>query len=119
MAYEIILVKLINGDLVLGKESEDKSKITDPALLQTVPSQQGLQMIILPFGYPFENEISGEIDTKHVLYEFKTCPEELKSKYMEASSNLTLSSAGDLKNLNLGGAAGGAGGSNLTSILKK
>jgi hypothetical protein len=118
MAYEIILVKLINGDLVLGKQGEDETKIIEPAQLQTVPSQQGLQMIILPFGYPFETEITGEIDTKHVLYHFQTCPEELKSKYMEASSNLTLSSAGDLQNLNLGGGAGGAG-PDLSSILKK
>jgi hypothetical protein len=116
MAYDIVLVKLINGDLVLGKKSEDGAMINDPALLQTVPSQQGLQMIILPFGYPFETEITGEIEFKHVLYEYKSCPEELKTKYMEASSNLTLSTAGDLQNLGLGKSAGGP---NLTSILKK
>jgi len=50
--------------------------------------------MLLPFGYPFEQEITGSISTKHVLYEYANAPEELKTKYLEASSNLTLSAAG-------------------------
>lgn len=116
MAYEVILVKLISGDMVLGKKSEDGKTIKDPAILQTVPSQQGVQMMILPFGYPFETEIEGEVETRHVLYEYKTFPEELKSKYTEAVSNLTLSTAGDLQNLqNM--AQGAPGG--ISDLLKK
>ncbi|MBU1228635.1 MAG: hypothetical protein KJ701_01565 [Proteobacteria bacterium] len=104
MAYDIRLVKLINGESVIGKWSEDGQTITDPAVLQTVPSQQGVQMMLLPFGYPFEQEITGEISTAHVLYEYKKAPEELKTKYLEASSNLTL-------------VAPGSG--NLSQLLKK
>ena len=76
-------------------------------------------MILLPFGYPFENELAGEINYAHVLYEFKNFPEELKTKYMEASSNLTLSSPNDLSRL--GNLAGGAGGnlSDISRLLKK
>lgn len=121
MSYDNVrLVKLITGDMILGKIDEANEKITDVAVLQTVPTQQGVQMMLLPFGYPFENEIGGEIDMRHVIYEYKNFPEELKSKYMEASSNLTISSAGDLKNLNLGG-AGGAGGnvSDMSQLFKK
>jgi hypothetical protein len=76
--------------------------------------------MLMPFGYPFETEIGGEIEMRHVIYEYKKFPEELKTKYMEAVSNLTISSAGDLKNLNLGG--GGAGGGNvsdMSSLFKK
>ncbi|MHC1702181.1 MAG: hypothetical protein AB9900_14630 [Humidesulfovibrio sp.] len=94
MPYDIRLVKLINGESVIGKWSPDGKTITDPAVLQTVPSQQGVQMMLLPFGYPFEQEITGEISTAHVLYEYKKAPEELKTKYLEAASNLTLSAAG-------------------------
>jgi len=94
MAYDIRLVKLINGETVIGKWSDDGQTITDPAVLQTVPMQQGVQMMLLPFGYPFEQEISGSISTKHVLYEYSKCPEELKTKYLEAASNLTLSAPG-------------------------
>lgn len=116
MGYENVrLVKLITGDMVLGKIDENNEKIVDVAVLQTVPSQQGVQMMLLPFGYPFENEIGGEIDMRHVIYEYKNFPEELKTKYMEAASNLTISSSGDLKNLNLGG-AGGAGGGNVSDM---
>lgn len=119
MAYDIRLVKLINGDNVLGKWSEDGSTITDPAILQTVPTQQGVQMMLLPFGYPFEQEFAGEIDTKHVIYEFKSFPEELKTKYLEAVSNITLATGGGgLGGLDLGG-GGGGGGSSISDLLTK
>ena len=115
MAYDIRLVKLINGETVLGKCDEDAGKITDVALLQTLPTQQGgVQMLLLPFGYPFETEIGGEVALTHVLYEFKKFPDELKTRYLEATSNLTLSTAGDLKTL-----SGLAGKGNISSILKK
>jgi len=94
MAYDIRLVKLINGETVIGKWSADGQTISDPAVIQTVPMQQGVQMMLLPFGYPFEQEITGEISTKHVLYEYTKVPEELKTKYLEAASNLTLSAPG-------------------------
>ncbi len=105
MAYDICLVKLVTGDMVIGKWDAQGSKITDPAILQMIPTQQGgVQMMLLPFGYPIDNEISGEIEGKHILYFYQKLPEELKNKYLEASSNLTISGAGDLKNLgNLGG----------------
>ncbi len=116
MAYDIRLVKLINGEMVLGKWEASERKIKDMAILQTVPTQQGVQMALLPFGYPFENDFSGEISFDHVLYEYKTCPEELKTKYLEAVSNLTLSTTSGLKTLsNLAG----SGGSKLSNLIKK
>ena len=99
MSHEVKLVKLINGETVLGKWFQDENKLKDIAVIQTVPTQQGAQMLILPFGYPFEAEIAGEISGDHILYFFKSTPPELETKYLEASSNLTLSTAGDLQNL--------------------
>lgn len=121
MAYDIKLVKLINGDNVLGKWNEDERKLTDVAVLQTIPTQQGVQMLLLPFGYPFENDISGEISLDHVIYVYKTFPEELKTKYLEATTNLTLSATpGDLRGLrNLGGAQGGGKLADISQLLKK
>lgn len=114
MAYDIRLVKLINGETVLGKWDAEAGKLKDVALLQTIPAQQGVQMLLLPFGYPFETEVNGDISLTHVLYEYKTCPEELKTRYLEATSNLTLSTAGDLKTL-----SDLAGKGNISSLLKK
>ena len=121
MAYDIKLVKLINGDMVIGKWDEQGQKIQDPAILQTIPTQQGgVQMALLPFGYPFDTEVSGEIDFKHVMYVYKNLPEDLKNKYIEASSNLTISSAGDLRNLQgmAGGGQQGGGMTNIGDLLK-
>ena len=113
--YDIRLVKLVNGDMVLGKWDEGAGKITDPAILQTIPTQQGgVQMLLLPFGYPFDQNIEGEIDTRHVLFHYKSVPEELKTKYLEATTNLTLSAPGNLRNL------GGSGGvADFSKFLKK
>lgn len=94
MSYDIRLVKLISGDMVVGKFSEDGKRIEDPAAIQTMPTQQGTQMVLLPFGYPFDQEMHGEISAEHILFEYKTCPEELKTKYIEAVTNITLSSGG-------------------------
>ncbi len=113
MAYDVRLMKLINGDLVIGKYEKEENKLKDVAMLQTVPTEQGAQMLLLPFGYPFEQEINGEISLDHVLYEYKNFPEDLKTKYLEATSNLTLSTPGDLRNLKMGGPGG------LSGILKK
>lgn len=119
MAYEIGLFKLISGDMVLGKLDEKEGKLKEPASLQTLPTQQGgVQMALLPFGYPFDNEIQGEISLEHVLYRYKNVPEELKNKYMEASSNLTISSSSDLQNLqNLAGKQSG-GMKNISDLFK-
>ncbi|MFW6217053.1 MAG: hypothetical protein ACOC3Y_04435 [Desulfohalobiaceae bacterium] len=115
-SQDIRLVKLINGDMVLGKMDQEEGKIKDPAILQTIPTQQGgVQMALMPFGYPFDTEIDGEISTQHVIYEYKNVPEDLKNKYIEASSNLTISSSADLKNLQSMAGQGQKGG-NITDI---
>ena len=119
MAYDIRLVKLITGDLALGKWEESEHKIRDIAVIQTLPTQSGgVQMMLLPFGYPFENEITGEISLDHVIYVYKTFPDELKTKYLEASSNLTLSSPGDLQRLKIMGGPGGKPGGKGISLIK-
>lgn len=113
--YDIRLVKLVNGEMVLGKWDQDKGLIKDPAILQTIPTQQGgVQMLLLPFGYPFDQNMDGEIEVRHVLFQYKSVPEELKTKYLEATTNLTLSAPGGLRNL------GGMGGvSDFSKFLKK
>ncbi|GAB7081761.1 hypothetical protein [Megalodesulfovibrio paquesii] len=122
MAYDIRLVKLITGDIILAKFQDDLFK--DPAILQTIPTEAGVQMLLLPFGYPFEQDFGGEIKAEHVLYNYKSCPEELKTKYLEAVSNLTLAGAGSLRNLGgMGGMGGMAGGPSkmggITGLIKK
>jgi inosine-uridine nucleoside N-ribohydrolase len=110
MDYDIRLVKLVSGDMVVGKFDEAGNKISDPASIQAMPTQQGTQMVLLPFGYPFDQEMHGEISINHVLFQYKNCPEELKDKYLEALTNISLSSGGlDLS----GGGMGGGGGLDL------
>ena len=111
MDYDIRLAKLVSGDMIVGKFDEAASKITDPATIQAMPTQQGTQMVLLPFGYPFDQEMHGEISMNHVLFQYKNCPEELKDKYLEALTNISLSSGGlDLSGGGMGGGGMGGGG---------
>ena len=116
MAYDICMVKLITGEMVIGKRDSEKKTISDPAVLQTVPTQQGVQMLLMPYGYPFEQDFTGSLSEEHVIYSYTKCPEELKDKYLEAISNLTLSSGG-LGGLNLKNPGVGAGG-DIASLLR-
>ena len=109
MNYDIRLAKLVSGDMIVGKFDEAGKKIEDPAAIQAMPTQQGTQMVLLPFGYPFDQEMHGQISMEHVLFEYKNCPEELKTKYLEALTNISLSSGG----LNLSDAGGAGGGLDL------
>lgn len=117
MAYDIRLLKLVNNDTVLAKFDEKTDSFKDIALLQTLPTQQGVQMMILPFGYPFEQDFGGQIQRTHVLYEFPKCPEELENKYIEATSNIAVASGG-LGGLSLGKPGAGAKGAGL-ELFKK
>ncbi len=118
MAYEICMVKLVTGEMVLGKLDKEARTINDPAILQMIPSQQGgVQMMLMPYGYPFENDFTGSISLSHVLYDYKNAPEELKTKYMEAISNLTLS-GGALSGLDLKNPGGAPAGGDIASLLR-
>jgi hypothetical protein len=109
MAYDIRLFKLVTGELVIGKFDAAKDCITDVAALQTVPTQQGgVQMLMLPYGYPFETDFCGSIPGSFFLYRYKSTPEELQNKYLEAVTNLTLS--GNLGKIQGAGMGGGLGG---------
>lgn len=94
--YDIKLVKLVSGEMVLGKRNTEKSVLEQPALLQTIPTQQGVQMVIVPYGYPFEEGFVGAIAMDFVMYEYATCPDDLEKKYLEAVSNIAIAPSGIL-----------------------
>lgn len=110
MAYDIRLMKLVTGELVIGKYEASNDSLKDVAAIQTIPSQQGVQMMMLPYGYPFEPDFNGTIEGKFFLYRYANTPKELQDKYIEACTNLTV--AGGLGKLQFGSspAAGGASG---------
>ena len=77
MAYDIRLMKLVTGELIIGKYDADKDCLNEVATLQTVPTQQGVQMMLLPYGYPFEPDFTGSIEGKNFLYRYANTPKEL------------------------------------------
>lgn len=90
MAYDIRMVKLVTGEITIGKYDESNDTINEAAILQSVPTQQGVQMVMLPYGYPFESQFCGTIEGKHFMYRYAETPEELQNKYIEAATNLTM-----------------------------
>ncbi|TYB33537.1 MAG: hypothetical protein FXF49_05905 [Flexistipes sinusarabici] len=112
MAYENIrFVKLVTGDSVMGEQEEETGKIKNIALIQAIPSGNSMQVAVLPFGFPFEEEIGGEISEKDIIYEYSSVPEELRNKYLEAKSNIRISQNMDnLKDFQGGPGSGGNSG---------
>ena len=100
MAYDIRLMKLVTGELVIGKYDQEKDCLNDVAAIQSIPTQQGVQMMMLPYGYPFEPNFSGTLEGKTFLYRYADTPKELQDKYIEASTNLTV--AGGLGKMQFG-----------------
>ena len=90
MAYDIRLMKLVTGELVIGKYDAEKDSLNDVAAIQSIPTQQGVQMMMLPYGYPFEPEFNGSLEGKNFLYRYANTPKELQDKYIEACTNLTV-----------------------------
>jgi hypothetical protein len=101
-------VKLSSGDTVIGVMDEENKRLNDVAIIQTIPTSAGMQIAILPFGFPYEDEIGGSIDTSFIMYEYKKYPEEIVNKYLEAKSNIRItSSLSDIDGL--GGKSGKGG----------
>lgn len=95
MAYDVRLVKIITGELIIGKFDKNTNILKDVAIMQTAPSKEGgMQLMMIPYGYPFEQNMEGEIAEKHFLYIYNRVPQELIDKYLETSSNITLKSDG-------------------------
>ena len=105
MAYDVRLIKLVSNELVIGKYDAAADVLNDVAIMQTIPAQQGVQLMILPYGYPFEQDFISSFESKHFMYQYKNVPQDVQDKYLEAVSTLSLSSGG----LNPKGAAGVSG----------
>ena len=105
--------KLLTGELVIGKYDAENDKLTDVAAIQTIPAQQGVQMVMMPYGYPFEPNFTGQIEGKFFLYRYADTPKELQDKYIEACTNLTV--AGGLGKLQFGSGPMPGSGSGLIS----
>ena len=101
---DIRLVKLVSGETVMGDYDKAGEQLKNVALIQTIPTMSGgVQLAILSYGFPYEEEIAGEIDGRFIIYEYKKVPEDLKTKYLEAKSNIKIASSLD----GLGGKDGG------------
>ncbi len=89
MAHDVRMFKLVTGEIIIGKYNAEKDEVTEVASIQNVPLQQGgMQMMLLPYGIPFENVLGTSIEGKHFLYRFETSPKEIKDKYLEVSSTI-------------------------------
>jgi hypothetical protein len=92
MQYDIRLVKLVSGETVMGQFDSQTAELKDVVLIQSIPTGAGVQLAILPYGFPLEDEIGGEISERHILYNYTKVPEELSKKYLEAKSNIRIAS---------------------------
>jgi len=84
MAQDMRLVKLISGELVLGKYDKEAGALTNAASLQVTIKPQGMQIMMLPYGYPFQHGFTASIDEKYIMFTYETLPENIEAKYHDA-----------------------------------
>ncbi|WP_022851227.1 hypothetical protein [Limisalsivibrio acetivorans] len=107
MSEDIKFVKLVSGDTIIAQYDEENNKLTEVVSVQAIPAgNSGMQIALLPFGFPYEEEAGGSIDADKILYEYNSLPEDLKNKYIETKSNIRITPSMD----NLGGMNPGQGG---------
>jgi hypothetical protein len=94
MQLDIKLVKLVSGDVVMGQYDPNERMLKDLVMVQTVPvASGGIQVVLLPFGFPYDDNVGGKLDEKYVMYEYAKVPEELSNKYLETKSNIRIASS--------------------------
>ena len=100
-AFDIKMVKLVSGEIVLGKYNAEKDMLENVVQLQNVPTPQGMQMLPDPYAFPFENTLDACIEGRFILYRFAETAKELQDKYIEVTTNLSVSS--NLGKIHFGG----------------
>ncbi len=98
MAHDIRMAKLVSGEIIIGKYNELANQFDEVALMQSVPTKEGVQMMMLPYGYPFEQTFVASVDLKHVMYAYQSTPEELQNKYIEILTNISIQKSGIITN---------------------
>lgn len=110
MSDNIVFAKLVTGEMVLAEKGENGESIKDICLVQVMPTPSGsMQIAIVPYGFPFEDEVRGEISMVNVLFTFKDVPGDLAAKYIETRSNIRIASNMSGLGGNPGGGKGGSG----------
>jgi len=104
MQYDIRLVKLVSGETVMGNFNAETNTLNDVVMIQAVPTVSGgVQLAMLPYGFPYEEEINVKLDAKFFMYEYKKVQEELKNKYLEAKSSIKIAPGGSFGGNDKGG----------------
>jgi len=110
MSDNIIFAKLVTGEMVLAERDESGEKIVNICQVQVMPTQQGgMQIAIVPYGFPFEEDVRGEISMANVLFQYKDVPADLSDKYVETKTNIKRAPSMN----GLGGNPGSGSGSGL------
>lgn len=109
MNENVVFAKLVTGEMILAEKDTEAGVVKDVCQVQVMPTQTGsMQIAIVPFGFPFEDEVRGEISLNHVLFEYKEVPTDLIDKYVETKTNIKR--APSMNNLGGGGQQGGGSG---------
>ncbi len=95
---DVRMAKIVTGEIIIALNDTERDGLKDVAVAQIVPSGAGVSIALLPFGFPFEEDITGFISNKHVVYEITKFSQDIVNKYTEAKSNIriaTTSGSGD------------------------
>jgi len=93
---EIIIAKLISGDIVVGKRNGDYIDCcVGLRVIQKSPSQ--IETHLMPMLHPFSDEFIN-VEIKNVIY-YAPTNKELSDQYIQATSNIIISPKTNLANI--------------------
>lgn len=89
---DVVLARCSWGDWVIGRRSKDGTSVENVGIIQFAPSQVGgMQVAILPVGFPFDSGFDGSLPMTALVYFVDKIPTEIENKYIEVSSGILLS----------------------------
>ncbi len=89
MASDIRLFKLVTGEVVIGEYDASTDTVSAVCSVQRANTKDGgMQLIMVPYGVPFETTLGGAIEGKNILYRYMETPQELQDKYTEIIENI-------------------------------
>ncbi len=87
MSQNFKLVKLVTGEVVAGMLDEKAGVLKDVAILQISAKDQKMQLLLFPYGYPFQQTFTVAVEAKHFMFVFDAVPDHLEDRYNAACAH--------------------------------
>lgn len=87
---EIVLARLMNGELVIGKDEGADEMLHDAKFVHLIPTPEGPVLALTDWTYPLNIKTKPFTVRKSLVMFSMPAPEPLKNVYVEATTGITI-----------------------------